>query len=190
MPGDDARRVEYLRMNDQEEWDRFYRANRDRYYSTAWRILRDQTEAEDAVAEAFARIFEKLHTYNGRAPLDAWARRVMYRVALDLLDKSKNRRARFQQENELTPHIPDARRGPDARSDDITVGGMIEKALASAADDFRVAWILRFIEDLSYVEIAELTGVPVGTARTRVHRCLLHLRAELPHLRDDVEGGR
>ena len=145
-------------------------------YSVAFRLAGNQTDAEDVVQEALLRVKRGLENYIPGS-LHGWLARIVTNV---FLDETRRRKRRPQ------THLPD---DPDR----VLVGGPaadealameslpdhIQDALSGLAEEFRTAVVLCDVAGLSYGEIAEHTGVPVGTVRSRVHRGRMRLREVL-----------
>jgi len=145
-------------------------------YSVAFRLAGNQTDAEDVVQEALLRVKRGLESYIPGS-LHGWLARIVTNV---FLDETRRRKRRPQ------THLPD---DPDR----VLVGGPaadealameslpdhIQDALSGLAEEFRTAVVLCDVAGLSYGEIAEHTGVPVGTVRSRVHRGRMRLREVL-----------
>jgi len=163
-----------------------YHAELCRYASA---MLRDVSVAEDAVQEAFERAFVALGRYpEGRIrtlALRAW----LYRITLNVVRNLVRDRRREMPVAEM----PD---GPDKRlrtASDLGTGGDREawldvlEALRRLPDRQRMAVTLRYVQDLPYAEISEITGWPEGTAKTLVRRGIGRLQVLLTDT--DSKGG-
>lgn len=155
-----ARRI---RAGDDRAFDLFYEANVGRVFAVTLRLCGDESKARRLTQETFVRAWERLDTYRGGSRLSSWLHRIAVNVALE----SGRRRTRWWRR--LAParaglDIPtraDAR--PELRID-------LERAIAALPDRAREALVLRDVEGHSYQEIAELTGVAVGTVKAQIHR--------------------
>ena len=119
----------------------------------AYGILHNRADAEDAVQNAFIRVYRNLRKYRGSAKFSSWLYRIVVNESLRYL------RARHDTSDEVQPSV----------SVDIEQLMLVRKCLASLEDPYRTVLALRGIEELSYEEIAEILGVPVGTVRSRLH---------------------
>ena len=144
------------------------------------RILDDPVEAEDAAQDAFLAAYEKLGSYRGDGPLGGWLMRIAVREA-----QHRGRRYRpmstFEPELEVAASNLTMEPSPDPVA--IVEAGEIEQRLHAAVDDlpdhFRDAVRLHYLDDLSYEEIASVTGRQQATLRAHVRRGLLRLRENL-----------
>jgi RNA polymerase sigma-70 factor (ECF subfamily) len=144
-------------------------------YRLAYAILGSHAEAEDAAQDAFIRAWRDLPTLRDPARWPAWFRRLAVRAALD--------RARR------------VRRHPEVALDSIDGGGFdppatdeirslvsrdeLMSALAELSADDRAIIALRFAADLEVPDAAAALGIPLGTAKSRLHRALARLRQRL-----------
>ncbi|MCU1457094.1 MAG: putative polymerase subfamily sigma factor [Actinomycetia bacterium] len=135
----------------------------DRVHGVCARVLRDPQDALDATQNALIAIARGIDRFDGRAAFTTW----MYRVATNAaLDEGRRSSRRPTPVDEL-PNAVDGRSGTEA-----TVSASIDvhAALAQLPDEFRVAVVLRDLEDLDYAEIAAILDIPPGTVRSRIAR--------------------
>lgn len=176
-----------LRARDERAFNELVRLYERRIYSLAFRMLGRRDEAEDLAQEVFVQVFKAIETFRGESKLSTW----MYRITVNL---SKNRtkylarRHAGEEEDvtELGERVPmgEARgvtASDVARPDEAYAGheveSIVQKCIASLDVDFREVLVLRDVEDLSYEEIAEITGLPDGTVKSRIFRARAQLKA-------------
>lgn len=148
-------------------------------FGTALRLTRSREEAEDLAQEAVVRAYEAFERFDG-SNFKAW----MLRIVTNLYINKYRQRQRGPQLSSLDEEgmvEPMGLEGeiPDRVLFDEAVGAEIEEALAKVPEDFRLAVLLSDIEGLSYQEIADATGVPIGTVRSRLARGRAILRRHL-----------
>lgn len=158
----------------------------DALYRTAMRILRDPSEAEDAVQEALDKAWRKLGPDLAGTRVKPWLFRILINVCLDHL-RTKTR-------HQTVPYDPDAADhhagGPEARApDDLLnakqIGQAIEAEIGRLAADHRTVVQLVIVEGFSYEETATALDLPVGTVRSRLSRARAQLKEGLaPTLAD------
>jgi len=144
------------------------------------RILADPTEAEDAAQDAFLAAYEKLGSFRGDGPLGGWLMRIAIREA-----RHRGRRRRpmssFAPELETAAANLTLDRSPDPAA--IIEADELERwlhaALDGLPDHYRDAVRLHYLDDLSYGEIASVTGRQRATVRAHARRGLLRLRENL-----------
>jgi RNA polymerase sigma factor (sigma-70 family) len=153
-------------------YDRFGRVA----YGLAYRILRDQTLAEDAVQEAFLAVWRSADSYRReRAKAATWILTLVHRRAVDLVRREDRRRS----------ETLDEAQEPASESVDEEVGRRdrrvaVQAALAQLPDDQRQALELAYYGGYTQSELAERLGVPLGTIKSRMFAGLARLRELLP----------
>ncbi|MEM7328886.1 MAG: sigma-70 family RNA polymerase sigma factor [Pseudomonadota bacterium] len=139
-----------------------------RLMRTALRLLADRGEAEEAVQEAWAGICRGWPRLSDPAMFPGWAFGILRRKCADRI-----RKAQFDR-NRTAPLDAAPEPSQPARGE---LQVEIDQALASLSDDHRLAAILFFGEGLSLNEIAAVTGVPLGTAKSRIFHARNHLKS-------------
>ena len=134
-------------------------------------ILRCQPDAEDAAQEAFVRAWRRLPSLRDADLWGGWFRRVTVTAAIDYHRKRRNDNL-VPFDGHEPPPLPDAQHSFAARDE---MRGLISRL--DARD--QVLLVLRFGHDLELSQVAEALGIPVGTAKSRLHRALARLRDEL-----------
>jgi len=156
-----------------------------RLYNTLATVLGSADEAHDVSQEAFVNAFQKLHTFRGRSAFYSW----LFRIALNSAVSQKRKLNRVavsidavREQSGVEP--PD--RHPESRPEHALETSerqvAVRAALAELAEEFRTALVLKEMEELSYEEISEIVGCPIGTVRSRIHRARAELRAKLQDL--------
>ena len=143
------------------------------------RMLGNRVDAEEAVQDAFVRAHRSLARYEERAQFGSWMFRIVMNQCRTLTAKRRRRDRTF---------IPlDAEMGgvTAPNSAELQWQVDVQGALMRLAPDAREALLLKFVEDRSYEDIAELTGVGVSALKMRVKRAREQLRA---YLREDGDG--
>jgi RNA polymerase sigma-70 factor (ECF subfamily) len=148
------------------------------------RVVRDSAAAEDAVQEAFFSAYRNLSRFRGDS-FRSWLTRIALNAATDVLRSRKRRPADPYPEWEDDAWQPaDSAEGPEQRVIAQHRQAALARAMAAITPDQRAAIILFDVQGYDYAEIAELTGVSVGTVKSRIHRGRMALRGLLA---DDME---
>lgn len=163
---------------DRDSFERLY----DRYsgvlFSTALRILNDQTLAEDVLQEVFVQIWEKAPTYDpARGKPLTWAVTLTRNKAIDRL-RSRQRRIRLGEEVQNEAWTLDEKTDR-ACIDEVDVrekGAIVRRAIKKLSAGQRQAIELAFFSGLTQSEIAKRLGEPLGTIKARIRRGMLRLR--------------
>jgi RNA polymerase sigma-70 factor (ECF subfamily) len=171
-------------------------ANNQRLFRAAWSILKNRSEAEEAVQAAYLSAFNRIATFEGRSALSTWLTRIVINEALGRRRTDERRRRQLEQEGvAVLDNYRDAlMRGSDAEGPDVAVAReqirkLLEQAVAELPESFRAVFVLREIEGLSSEETAEILEIPVATVKTRLHRSRRRLQEMLaPELRAMLSG--
>jgi RNA polymerase sigma-70 factor (ECF subfamily) len=156
-----------------------------RVFRLVLRMLNDRAEAEDVAQEVFVTIFKAIGSFRGESKLSTW----IYRIATNHCKnrvKYLDRRARGKKTelDELSEHgaMESASMSssaqvsrPDEQAEANQIERIVRAAIAELDDDQRELVILRDVENLSYEEIQQITGLPEGTVKSRLHRARLVL---------------
>lgn len=163
----------------------------DRYSATlfpiALRILRERSEAEDILHDAFVTVSERAAQYTPeRGSVIAWLVTLVRNLAID---RTRRRDRRGELAREVLPHEPPAsQRDPERLTAEAGERAKIREALASLPEAQRQTLEVAFFEGLSYPEIAAREGVPLGTIKSRAARALAALREALAAAGVSLDG--
>lgn len=152
----------------------FVRARQNAWLRAAYLICGDQTQAEDLTQEAvikLARVWERIRDDNP----DAYLRRILYR---DMVSGWRSRTRERRAVHRLASIAQPAGLDPAEAS----IGLDVQRALSQLAPRQRAVLVLRFFEDRTERETAELLGVSVGTVKSQAHDALARMRQLLPGL--------
>lgn len=179
LPGADSagesELVDRARNGDHTAYESLYRLNRDRIYGLLWRMSGGQHAlAEDLLQEAFVRAWQKLDMFRGDSRFGTWLHRLAVNVALS------DRRTRLRKagkEVELDEHKHRTMVGSkDVRADKQRD---LEQSISKLPERARTVLVLYDIEGYRHAEIAEMTGMAVGSSKAQLHRARKLLREEL-----------
>lgn len=183
----EQRFIERLIARDERAFNELVGAYEQRVFRLLLRMLGRRDEAEDMAQEVFVQVFKAIGTFRGDSRLGTW----IYRIAVNLC---KNRmkylsRRHSGEQDELEPaaeRLPLSEGkgvtfGETTRPDQLVEGFQLERVVQSSIaeldPDFREVLVLRDVEDLTYEELCEVTGLPEGTVKSRLHRARGMLKA-------------
>ncbi len=154
----------------------------DALYHTALRLTRNRAEAEDVVQEAFLRAFRSFHRFNPGTNCRAWLFTILRNVFLNRL-RTQGREVLETEMGGLDHAEPATEahvsRNPEEQFLQTMVHGDVDRALTTLPLAFREAVILVDIEGLTYREVADVVGCPIGTVMSRLSRGRALLRRAL-----------
>ena len=174
--------VERARTGDSRAFDDLARREERALYRHAARIVGPGADAEDVVQDAFLSAWRSIRSFEGTS-FRAWLFRIVTNRALDRV-RSRKRRPELPLEpaddDEVIWAEP-ASPGPEladmAASREALL--LVEEALKSVPEEQRAALLLRDVEGFAYDEIALMTGVEIGTVKSRIHRARVAVRNTL-----------
>ena len=162
----------------------------DRYatilFPLALRIVRDRAEAEDVLHDAFVAVGDRAGQYSrDRGTVGAWLVTLVRNLSID---RTRRRDRRGNLARDVIAHEPVAKvADPEELTAAAGTREKVRRALASLPDVQRITLEVAFFEGLSYPEIAEREGVPLGTIKSRAARAIMSLREALA--REGVDFG-
>ncbi len=182
----EAKLIERLIARDERAFNELVHTYGRRVSALVFRMLGNKAEAEDLVQEVFVQVFKAISTFRGESKLSTW----IYRIAVNLCkNRTKYLRVRHSNEQDeleaVAERVPlaEARHGTTAvieRPDEALGGKQVEKIVQDAIQKidptFRECLILRDVEELSYEEIEEITGLAAGTVKSRIFRARAQLK--------------
>ena len=151
-------------------------------FNVCLRLLRDAGHAEDAAQDTFIRAWSALESFRGGL-VRPWLLRIATNRAYDMLRSRARRPATsldaelFESEPEWTPQS--IHEHPEAHAARTELSIHLERALALLPDDQRTAIVLSDVQGYGYEEISQITGVAVGTVKSRISRGRSRLREAL-----------
>ncbi len=180
---DDLALVERVRGGDVRAFEPLVARYRQRVYRLAFNVLRDAEEAWDVAQEAFIRAYQAIPSFRGQSAFYTW----LFRITMNLAsDRARQRAARGRafgservEEEEWDRALVDPGETPADSAARAEARRRIERALRSLPEHHRAIIMLSDLEGLSYREIAEVLGIPMGTVMSRLHNARKRLRQAL-----------
>lgn len=182
--------VRRLRDRDERAFREMVEAYQDRIFNLVFRMIGTRAEAEDLAQEVFITVFKSIDQFRGDSKLSTWLYRVAanhcknrikylsrrYERATGVLDENAERVAAAQGGTPVGAGQIDR---PDQALEGAQMDRVVQQAIAELDEDHRLVVVLRDIEELAYEEICEITGLPEGTVKSRLHRGRLALKERL-----------
>ena len=171
----EKRWVDKARAGDRLAFEKLYRSHCDRIYALCWRMCGgDRALAEDMVQEAFVRAWNKLELFKGDSKFGTWLHRLTVNV---VLSDRRIRVKRLKREQEFSDDIERVQVGE--RNVFAGLRKDLEAAIAGLPERARTVLILYDVEGYRHQEIADMTGMAVGSSKAQLHRARKMVREVL-----------
>jgi RNA polymerase sigma-70 factor (ECF subfamily) len=173
--------IEKCKQNNRQAQMQLYNQYCQGMYIVAKRFVKQETEAEDVVQDAFIKAFSKLHQYEANVTFGAWLKRIVINTSIDAL-KSKNQR--LVELDEVHLKVVDASEDDKWLVDDAVTIDQIKKAINTLSEKYRYVVMLYLIEGYDHQEISEILQITEVASRTQLYRGKLQLQELLKHTKD------
>ncbi len=187
--------IERFKEGDETAFDQLMRRYESKVYQHAYRLTHNADDAADVTAEAFLRMYTALKRFRGDAQLSTWLYRIVQNVYYDFYKREQRHQhlpleiSSDEDDEPMELPIPDESVDLDEQLLEMERQRVLREAIERLPDYQRVVMILFHVEQLSYEEIAEITGLPLGTIKSRLNRARATLRALLEPYRELFEVG-
>lgn len=186
--GDDALLIKAFQKGDKKAFDELVIRHKDRIFNLCYRFLGDYEEANDSAQEAFVKAYGSLSNFRLESAFSTWLYRIAVNVCKNKLGSSAYKAKRktvslnnpgTASDETLPMEIPNGAPSPLARMEEKEKMALVQRALDTLPAEFKMVVTLRDVEGLSYEDIAEITGLNLGTVKSRIARARTDLRYRL-----------
>lgn len=166
--------------NNTEAFEKLISPYTNQLLNHAFRILKNREDAEDALQEAYLKIYNSLSKFEGHSSFKTWAYKVLTNVCLDMLRKQKKfsetslNSSTNDSEQEII--ISDDTYSPEIAAQKKAAFEALRDAIETLGEEQKIVITLRDIDGLSYDEIAEITSTGIGTVKSRINRARVQLK--------------
>ena len=166
--------VELSQGGDQSAFEILFTTFKTRLHHSLFKVLRNYHETEDIVQQAFLRAWEKIDTFKGNSNFYTWLYRIGFSLAITKINSSREMQLDESFESTLSSssNIEDTLENKELY---VTVKNLLDEI----PEEQRTAYVLCEVDTKNYEEIAQITGVPVGTVRSRIFRARQYLMENL-----------
>jgi RNA polymerase sigma-70 factor (ECF subfamily) len=170
----------------EEAFEELFLRYRDRVYAIAFRVVGNAVDALDVVQESFALVFRKLASFRGGSLFSTWLFRIVVNCSIDHRRKRGSAAHGVAPASGLDNDVADDSPSPEDRAHAQEVGAQVQAAISLLSPKLRAILALRYLEDMSYEDLAATLGLSLGTVKSRLARAHLALqsvvRNRFPHL--------
>ena len=192
---DDAQLVRHAQDGDTRAFDELVVRYRDRVFRLAFKILRHEDDAAEAMQDAFLSAFRGLKNFKAESTFSTW----LYRIATNasLMKYRKRRDNLVSLEQSQSPNedaeplqLVDWSQRPEDELLSSETRTVMEDAVERLPEDLRTVFLLRDVQELSNAEVAEILDLSVAAVKSRLHRARLTLRDRLTRHFADKSASR
>lgn len=189
---DERRFLQRLRERDEAAFNTLVRDHQGQVFRLLQRLLGDPAEAQDVAQEVFVSVFKSIDKFRGDSRLSTW----IYRIATNhgknrikyLARRARDARRPLDEDTTTAGQVALATGGQVHRPDELVQGyqaqGHLRLALDSLDEEQRALVVLRDLEHMSYEDIQRVTGLPIGTVKSRLHRARMALHRSFASLQE------
>jgi len=182
--------ISRLKDRDPSAFEEIVRRFGDKVFNLVYRMLGNRHEAEDITQEVFITVFKTVDSFRGEAKFTTWLLRIAANQSKNRIKYLSRRPTDSADVDEVGGPPPGAAGtpgpvahgqidAPDILMEAAELEALMQKAIASLDEEHRLLVILRDVEELSYQEIGEITGLPEGTIKSRLHRARMAIKEVL-----------
>jgi len=181
----DLELLERCLAGENSAWEGLLRVYMRKIYNLCYRFTGRAEEAEDLTQEVFIKIFQTLRSFDSaQGSFSTWLHRVARNHLVDHYRRTKKDRMTesIDDDSESVAEVSSPAAGPVAHLEARERKEQLQRALERLSPDLREAVVLRDLQDLDYLEIAQVLGVPQGTVKSRINRGRLELARVLKRM--------
>jgi RNA polymerase sigma-70 factor (ECF subfamily) len=182
----EAEIIEACKQGDREAFRDLFEAHKDRVYTIAFHYSGDEAMAHDVTQQVFLKLFTSINQFHENSQFTTWLYRIVANACTD--EHRKRRRfVPFSPEIEVRTMV-----GKSAQEETYhrrQVAESVQGAIGELTPKLRLPILLKYVEGLSYDEIAESLGVSIGTVSSRLNRGHKMLARKMGHLRGEFASG-
>jgi len=178
--------LDRLIERDEQAFSEIVRLYGDKVFGLIYRMLGNRQEAEDVAQDVFITVFKTIESFRGEAKFSTWLLRIAANHAKNRIKHLARRPTEGADPEDVsqlralpdrpTPPVQARIEGPDAMLEAAQTERLMQEAIANLAEDQRLLVVLRDVEEMSYQEIEEITGLPEGTIKSRLHRARMAIK--------------
>lgn len=189
----DKQLVDEVKAGSQESFEQLVSRYSSKAFSLAFRLTRNQQDAEEVLHDAFVSVYRKLDLFEGKSAFSSWLYRITVNAALMKLRRRKlNYTISMEEVSQEIRESWKCEKSEKDAPDKMTLRGELHNGLESAIvklpDDYRAVFILRDVDGLSNREVGSILSISIPAVKSRLHRARLMLRRRLQKMFDDYNG--
>lgn len=181
----DERLMERVKSGDAQAFDALWQRHGKALFNFIYRFVGNRQEAEDLTQETFVRVLQSAPSFNSHQRFTTWAYHIATNLCIDAHRKAQYRQAVSldeclgEDDQTLGDTVPDPQANTEEMAQKRSLRRDIRRAIRALPPEQRLVVVLNQYQGMTYQEIAEVLGCPIGTVKSRMHHALKALRAAL-----------
>lgn len=174
------------KQGDRDAFRDLFEAHKDRVYTIAFHYSGNEAMAHDVTQQVFLKLFTSINQFHENSQFTTW----LYRIVANACTDEHRKRSRFVPFSpEIEVRTMVAKGSQEEAYDKRQVADSVRGAIGELTPKLRLPILLKYVEGLSYDEIAEALGLSIGTVSSRLNRGHKMLARKLGHLRSEIVSG-
>jgi RNA polymerase sigma-70 factor, ECF subfamily len=193
MYDQDRALIERILGGDKKAYAELVERHKDKAMTLAMKMLKSRENAEEALQDAFVRVFNALPRFEWKSSFSTWFYRIVYNVcASELAKRHEPHQVSIHEENEDEQGVElvSDDSSPDAALESSELNTIILEEIDRLPVAYGPTFALFFVQDMSYDEIVEVTGLPLGTVKARLFRARTLLRNAVVKKIGTIDGSK
>ena len=174
------------RRGDADAFEQLVVAYRDQVFRLALRMCGNEADADEVAQEAFLSAWKALPNFRGDSRFSTWLYQLTSHAAIDLMRREKRQ---ITAEDITEVSAPDPGPSPQQQAERSETRQAVRDAMGQLSPEYRQIVVLRFLQELSYEEIAAALKLPPGTVKSRLNRAKAQLRGILAGMGNLFDAG-
>ncbi len=165
---------------DQRAYAELVERHKDKAMTLAMRMLKNKSEAEEALQDAFVRAYKALPSFEKKSTFATWFYRIVFNVCSSVLNKRGNNNflsIDTENDDEMKIEIPSEDDEPDIELESKEFSEIVRREISTMEVSYSTILTMFFLQEMSYEEIISVTGLPLGTVKNRLFRARTQLRS-------------
>ena len=181
-PTVDRQVIKACQHGDRDAFRLLFEAYKDRVFSIAVYSLGDRVVADDVTQQIFLKLFTAIRQFRGDSEFTTW----LYRMVVNACHDERRRNKRMTAWGDASGQSAYEKKPQESQYARQEIAAVVQAAIGCLKPNFRMPILLKYVEGLSYDEIAEVMGCSKGTVASRLNRGHAELAKRLAHLRHSV----
>lgn len=178
--------VDRIRQGDAKAFAALVKQYKRLVFHIVQRLVLDADDMEDICQEVFIKVFKQINRFTFESRLSTWIARIAYSTAVDYLRKYRKKNMIYDAQEHDLPDVDDL--GPQELLVQTDISGYVRKLIDQLPEQYRLILTLYHLDEFSYEEIKQITGLPEGTVKSYLFRSRKLLKEKLvSYLKQDKQ---